>query len=102
MSDHVDEPASAPPSAARPPAPQPSRPAGKPREFPWRLILLAAVGIYAVLFVILNAHEVRVSFVFFTVRVSLVVALVLALLIGFLGGYLFDTARTRKKRKAEG
>lgn len=68
------------------------------REIPWRLVALAVLLVYGILFVILNSKEVSVSFVFFTPKVSLIVALVLALLIGFLAGYLFDTMRDRKRR----
>lgn len=78
---------------------RPGRPApGTRREIPWRLVALAVLLVYGILFVILNSKEVSVSFVFFTPRVSLIVALVLALLIGFLAGYLFDTMRDRKRR----
>jgi uncharacterized integral membrane protein len=81
--------------AARPP-----RPAGREagRDIPWRLVALGVLLVYGILFVILNSKEVAVSFVFFTPKVSLIVALVLALLIGFLAGYLFDTMRDRRRR----
>jgi uncharacterized integral membrane protein len=71
-------------------------PAG--RDIPWRLVALAAILAYAIAFVVLNSDQVSVSFVFFTLKVSLVVAIVLAILIGFLGGYLFDAMRQRRKR----
>ena len=83
------------PGATRPERPTP----GSRREIPWRLVALGALLVYGILFVILNSKEVSVSFVFFTPRVSLIVALVLALLIGFLAGYLFDTVRDRKRRE---
>lgn len=70
----------------------------KARDVPWRLVGLGVLLVYGILFVILNSKEVSVSFVFFTPRVSLIVALVLALLIGFLFGYLFDTMRDRRRR----
>lgn len=97
----VTEPAPAEPGGEQAPPPKPSR--GRP--IPWRLVALGALLVYGILFVILNSKEVPVSFVFFTPRVSLIVALVLALLIGFLAGYLFDTMRDRtrsgRKGKAE-
>ena len=80
------------------PAPRPAR--ASRREIPWRLVALAALIVYGILFVVLNSDEVSVSFVFFTPRVSLIVALVLALLIGFLAGYLFDAMRDRRRRAA--
>lgn len=86
-------PAPAAPRAERPVALPPKRP------LPWRLILVGAFVVYAVIFVILNADTVSVSFVFFTTDVSLVVALVLALLIGFFIGYLFDALRDRRRRR---
>lgn len=89
--DAVHDPASTTPT-------RPARPPGSRREVPWRLVLLAVLLVYGILFVILNSKEVSVSFVFFTPRVSLIVALVLALLIGFLAGYLFDTMRDRRRR----
>ena len=79
---------------------RPPRPvASEGREIPWRLVALAVILVYGILFVILNSKEVSVSFVFFTPKVSLIVALVLALLIGFLAGYLFDTVRDRKRHE---
>ncbi|MBM3677073.1 MAG: DUF1049 domain-containing protein [Actinobacteria bacterium] len=78
----------------------PVRPARtKGRDVPWRLIALGVLLVYGIVFVVLNSRAVKVNFVFFAPRVSLIVALVLALLLGFLGGYLFDTMRDRRKRK---
>jgi uncharacterized integral membrane protein len=71
--------------------------AGK-RPVPWRLIAFGALALYAVLLVILNANEVKVNFVFFSTRASLVVVLLLAMALGFLAGFLFDTLRERRKR----
>ncbi len=76
--------------------------AGAPAKggIPWRLVALGAVAVYGLLLVILNAEQVDVSFVFFSTRASLVVVLLVALGIGFLAGFLFDTARDRRKRTA--
>jgi uncharacterized integral membrane protein len=65
---------------------------------PWRMIALGAVALYGLLLVILNSHETKVNFVFWSTEASLVVVLVLALAVGFLGGFLFDTARERRKK----
>jgi uncharacterized integral membrane protein len=89
-----------PSTATMPPAPS-ARPAKRDERegVPWRLIAFSVVLVYAVIFVILNADSVDVSFVFFSTRVSLIVALVLALLIGFLAGYLADNMRDRRRRR---
>jgi uncharacterized integral membrane protein len=68
------------------------------RGTPWALILLAALAVYAVLLVILNAEEVEISFVFFTAKISLLVLVLLCLGIGFASGYLVDRWRARRKR----
>ena len=65
--------------------PSRSQPAGgRPkRPHPVRLIVgRRLVGVYALLFVLLNSEEVEVSFVFFSTQISLVVALGLALASG--------------------
>jgi uncharacterized integral membrane protein len=90
-------------TATVPPVPS-ARPATRDEHegVPWRLIAFSVVLVYAVIFVILNADSVDVSFVFFSTRVSLIVALVLALLIGFLAGYLVDNMRDRRRRRESG
>lgn len=86
-------------------AEQPSPPAAAPQPkakdgIPWRLVAFGVVALYGLLLVILNSHETKVNFVFWSTRASLVVVLLLALAIGFLAGFLFDTARDRRKRTA--
>ncbi|HXF98897.1 MAG TPA: hypothetical protein VNJ46_09830 [Gaiellaceae bacterium] len=66
------------------------------RDVPWSLILLAALAVYAVLIVLLNREEVRISFVFFSARISKLVLILLCLGIGFAAGYLFDRWRARR------
>lgn len=89
----ADEQPVRPPDAAHAPA-EPDKP------IPVRLILLGLLGLYLLLFVVLNAKTVKVRFVFFTSRISLIVALVLAAVIGFAGGYLVNELRTRRRRAA--
>ncbi len=72
--------------------------AGKREGFPVRLVLLGLLGLYLILFVVLNAKSVTVSFVLFSTRVSLIVALVLASVLGFLAGYLGRELRGRRGR----
>ena len=82
----------------RPPEAPAARAAEPEKPIPVRLILLGLLGIYLLLFVVLNAKTVKIRFVFFTSRISLIVALVLAAVIGFAGGYLVNEMRTRRKR----
>jgi uncharacterized integral membrane protein len=75
---------------------------GRPkREVPvFMLVVFAALAIYAVLLIILNADEVNVSFVFFEARISLLILILLCLGIGFVAGFLSDQIRDRRKRRA--
>jgi uncharacterized integral membrane protein len=75
-----------------------AREAEQDKPIPVRLILLGLLGLYLVLFVVLNAKTVKIRFVFFTSRISLIVALVLAAAIGFVGGYLVNELRARRRR----
>jgi uncharacterized integral membrane protein len=70
------------------------------RSVPVRLILLGILGLYLLLFAVFNAKTVKVSFVVFTTRVSLIVALVLAAVLGFGAGYIANELRDRRARKA--
>ena len=74
-------------------------PAEEERRIPARLILLGLVGLYVLLFIILNSGSVTVSFVFFSTNISLIVGLVLAIVLGFVGGYITNELRDRRKRK---
>jgi uncharacterized integral membrane protein len=75
-------------------------PAPAKRDIPWTLVLFAALAIYAILLVVLNAKKVEVRFVFYTAEISLLVLIVLCLGIGFAAGYLFDKIRERRKARA--
>ena len=90
----ADEPRQDRPTTAGPVAKHEERP------FPIRLVLLGLLGLYLLLFVVLNSKTVKVSFVLFSTRISLIVALALAAVLGFLGGYLANTIRDRRKRRA--
>jgi uncharacterized integral membrane protein len=83
-----------PPDAAKPHPAEPEKP------IPVRLILLGLLALYLLLFVVLNSNSVKIRFVFFTSRISLIVALVLAAVIGYAGGYLVNEMRGRRKRAA--
>jgi len=71
------------------------------RRFPLKLILLGLVGLYLLLFIILNSHEVSVRFVFFSTRISLIVGFALVAVLGFIAGYMTNELRDRRRRNAK-
>ena len=75
-----------------PPAPE------KKKGSPWTFVGLAALGLYALLLVILNDEKTKINFVFFTTSIRKLVLILLCLALGFAGGLFFD--RWRAKRKA--
>lgn len=77
---------------------QPVRPADGKGDVPWRLIVFAALAVYAVLIVLLNRKQVDVSFVFFSAEISLLVLILLCVGIGFAAGYLFDELQARRRQ----
>jgi uncharacterized integral membrane protein len=97
MPEPPSQPAGSPPLPPPPPPAQRKHPSTE-RDIPWRLILLGAVTIYAVLFAALNSEEVRVHFVFFSTTTSLIVVMVIGILLGAVGGYLFRELRSRRRR----
>jgi uncharacterized integral membrane protein len=64
-----------------------------------RLIAVAAISLYAVLFVVLNAHHVKVSFVFVSTRVSLIWVILLSLAAGIVLGMLLSQLHRRRQRR---
>ena len=70
------------------------------RPIPVRLILLGLLGLYLLIFIILNSGHVTVNFVFFKTEISLIVGFVLTMVLGFVGGYIVNELRDRRKRKA--
>lgn len=76
---------------------QGSTPATPERDIPWRLVLVGALAVYAILIVLFNRKQVEVSFVFFSARISLLVLILLCVGIGFTAGYLFDQIRSRRR-----
>ena len=59
----------------------------------WRALLFAVVGLYVLLFIILNAHKIGINFVFFTLRTSQLFALILVTALGFGAGLFVGTRR---------
>ena len=74
--------------------------AERERPIPVRLILLGLLGLYLLVFIILNSGSVTLKFVFFKAQISLIVGLVLAMVLGFISGYIVNELRDRRKRKA--
>jgi uncharacterized integral membrane protein len=84
----------------KPPGGEPPRPADDDKPIPWKLILLGLLGLYLLLFIILNSGSVTVNFVFFESDISLIVGLVLAIVLGFASGYIVSEMRGRRRRKS--
>jgi uncharacterized integral membrane protein len=67
---------------------------------PWlQLAAIGLVALYAVLFVILNTHRAKVSFVFGTTRISVIWVILLSLAVGFVLGVLGTRLNRRRKRR---
>ena len=64
-----------------------------------RLVAIGALVLYGVLFVILNSHNVSISFVFFSTRVPVLVALLLAVGIGVGAGWLLANRKTGRQTR---
>src|SRR3954447_11100901 len=63
-----------------------------------RLIAIAAIGLYALLFVVLNTRHVKVSFVVTSTRVSLIWVILLSLAVGVVLGMLLSQLHRRRQR----
>lgn len=64
-----------------------------------RLIAIAAIGLYALLFVVLNTRRVKVSFVVVSTRVSLIWVILLSLGVGVALGVLLSQLHRRRQRR---
>ena len=62
-----------------PPGDPPSKEEG---GIPWKLVLGAAAGLYAVVFLVMNDEKQEVSFVFFTIRTRLIWLILLSMALG--------------------
>jgi uncharacterized integral membrane protein len=63
-----------------------------------RLIVIGAVGVYLLLFVILNTRHVRIDFVFHSTRVSLIWVILLCLGGGVVLGVLLSQLTRHRRR----
>jgi uncharacterized integral membrane protein len=67
---------------------------------PWlQIAAIGLVALYALLFVILNTHRAKVSFVFGTTRISVIWVILLSLAVGFVLGVLGTRLNRRRKRR---
>ncbi len=66
----------------------------------FRLAVLGAAAVYAVLFIAFNTHRSKIDFVFASTKVSLIFVVLLSLAIGFVLGYL--AAQLRRHRQHGG
>jgi uncharacterized integral membrane protein len=76
-------------------------PSPEKKGTPWTLIGLAAVGLYALLLVLLNDEKVKVDFLFFSASIRKLTLIILCLALGFVGGLLFDRWRARRRASGE-
>src|SRR5215831_16874394 len=61
----------------------------------WRAIAVGALGLYIVLFIILNNRELRVNFVFFETRSNELLSLIVIVILGFAAGFILGGRRRR-------
>ena len=67
---------------------------------PWiQLTAIGLVALYAILFIVLNTHRAKVSFVFGTTKVSVIWVILLSLAVGFVLGVLGTRLNRRRKRR---
>ena len=92
------------PETSQPAAPR-DRAAKKPWEgsgpggFSWKAIILAALGIYALLLIIQNSKSVSINFVFFSQRTRVIYLVVLCMALGALIAWLLPRMRQGRKEK---
>jgi uncharacterized integral membrane protein len=67
----------------------------------WKTILLAILGIYALILIILNSKQVKIDFVFFHARTRVFVLVLLSMALGALIMWLIPRLRRRKARPAD-
>lgn len=64
-----------------------------------QLVTIGVVALYALLFVVLNTRRVKVSFVFYSTRVSLIWVVLLSLAVGLVLGVLLSQLHRRRQRR---
>lgn len=67
---------------------------------PWlQLAAIGLVAVYAILFIVLNTHRAKVSFVFASTKISVIWVILLSLAVGFVLGVLGSRLNRRRKRR---
>jgi len=67
---------------------------------PWlQLAAIGLVALYAILFIVLNTHRAKVSFVFASTKISVIWVILLSLAVGFVLGVLGSRLNRRRKRR---
>ena len=67
---------------------------------PWvQLTVIGLVALYTILFIVLNTHSAKVSFVFASTRISVIWVILLSLAVGFVLGVLGARLNRRRKRR---
>lgn len=64
-----------------------------------RLVGLGVLGVFLLLFVVLNTRSVKVSFVVTSTRTSLIWVILLSLLVGLAGGMLLSQLHRHRQRR---
>jgi uncharacterized integral membrane protein len=92
-----------------PQTPQPAAPSDRdarkpyhgsgPGGYSWKAIVLAALGIYALLLIIQNSKHVSVSFVFFSQKTRVIYLVLLCVALGALMTWLVPRMRQGRKKK---
>ncbi len=75
--------------------PQPKR----SRRISPALVAVVVVAVYAILFVILNTHRAKVSFVFGTTKISVIWVILLSIGFGVVLGVLLPRLHGRRQRR---
>ena len=72
----------------------------KRERTPWvQLAAIGLVALYAILFIVLNTHRAKVSFVFASAKISVIWVILLSLAVGFVLGVLGSRLNRRRKRR---
>jgi uncharacterized integral membrane protein len=72
---------------------------GGPGGLSWKAIVLAVLGIYALLLIILNSKKVSVDFVFFSAETSVFILVLLTMALGALIMWLVPRIRQHRKER---
>lgn len=68
---------------------------------PWvQITAIGLVALYTILFIVLNTHRAKVSFVFASTKISVIWVILLSLAVGFVLGVLGTRLNRRRKRRS--